>query len=85
MKRHGYKRLLIIPGLLPENPAPQLMDEVCTRIASFVTEAAKEGIDVMVEDYDNPRSPCYNTATLDRLFVLTLLPLPLTVIVLELY
>lgn len=68
MKRHGYKRLLIIPGLLPENPAPQLMDDVCNRIASFVNLAAKEGIDVMVEDYDNPRSPCYNTATLDRLF-----------------
>ena len=44
------------------------MEEVCERVAAFVTEAAEEGIDVMVEDYDNPRSPCYNTSTLDRLF-----------------
>lgn len=68
MKQHRYSRLLIIPGLLPENAAPELMDEVCKRIATFVKEASKEGIDVMVEDYDNPRSPCYNTQTLDRLF-----------------
>jgi len=68
MKRHGYKRLLIIPGLLPENASPQLMEAVCQRIAAFVKDACKEGFDVMVEDYDNPRSPCYNTQTLDLLF-----------------
>jgi len=68
MKRYDYKRLLVIPGLLPENASQELIDEVCTRVAAFVKEAADEGIDVMVEDYDNPRSPCYNTQTLDHLF-----------------
>ena len=68
MHRYNYTRLLIIPGLLPEDASPALMDEVCERVAAFVREAAEEGIDVMVEDYDNPRSPCYNTSTLDRLF-----------------
>lgn len=68
MRRYGYSRLLVIPGLLPENASPAVMDDVCKRLQAFVEEAAKEGIDVMVEDYDNPRSPCYNTQTLDRLF-----------------
>ena len=68
MHKHGYTRLLVIPGLLPETVSPQLMEDVCNRIAAFVKEASGEGIDVMVEDYDNPRSPCYNTMTLDHLF-----------------
>ncbi|MBP5770213.1 MAG: sugar phosphate isomerase/epimerase [Bacteroidaceae bacterium] len=68
MHRHHYTRLLVIPGLLPQNASPELVEKVCQRVAGFVKEAAKENIDVMVEDYDNPRSPCYNTATLDHLF-----------------
>ena len=68
MHRHNYSRLLLIPGLLPENASSELVDNVCKRIVAFTNEAQKEGIDVMVEDYDNPRSPCYNTQTLDRLF-----------------
>lgn len=68
MHHNRYKRLLVIPGLLPENASQELIDEVCARVASFVKEAADEGIDVMVEDYDNPRSPCFNTQTLDHLF-----------------
>ena len=68
MKRYQYSRLLIIPGLLPENAAPELMDVVCERISMFVKKAAKEGVEVLVEDYDNPRSPCYNTLTLNHLF-----------------
>ena len=68
MHRYNYSRLLVIPGLLPENASAGLMDDVCKRLASFVKEANAEGIDVMVEDYDNPRSPCYNTQILDRLF-----------------
>ena len=68
MHRYHYSRLLVIPGLLPENAGPELTEVLCERIVAFVKEAAKEGVDVMVEDYDNPRSPCYNTATLDHLF-----------------
>lgn len=68
MHAHGYSRLLVIPGLLPEDASPERFDEVCQRVVAFVKEAAREGVDVMVEDYDNPRSPCYNTTTLDHLF-----------------
>ena len=68
MRRHRYSRLLVIPGLLPENATPELMNEVAGRIADFVRMARRGRIDIMVEDYDNPRSPCYNTQTLDQLF-----------------
>jgi len=68
MHRYNYSRLLVIPGLLPENASAELMNIVCKRVAAFANEACKEGVDVMVEDYDNPRSPCYNTQTLDQLF-----------------
>ena len=68
MLRYNYSRLLLIPGLLPENASSELMDEVGKRVAAFANEASQQGIDVMVEDYDNPRSPCYNTQTLDQLF-----------------
>ena len=68
MHKYNYTRLLIIPGLLPENTSPELMEDVCARVTAFVKEANKEGIDVLVEDYDNPRSPCFNTPTLDHMF-----------------
>ena len=68
MHRYHYSRLLIVPGLLPENASQELIAEVCSRINAFVKKARKEGVDVMVEDFDNPRSPCYNTPALDRLF-----------------
>ena len=68
MRRYNYTRLLVIPGLLPENASEGLMNDVCKRLAAFANEASKEGMDVMVEDYDNPRSPCYNTQTINRLF-----------------
>ncbi len=68
MRRYNYTRLLVVPGLLPENAPEGLMDAVGRRLAAFADEAGKAGMDVMVEDYDNPRSPCYNTQTLDRLF-----------------
>ena len=42
MKRHGYKRLLIIPGLLPKDAAPEKMEEVSGRIAAFVKKASKK-------------------------------------------
>lgn len=66
-RRYGYTRLLLIPGLLPEDATTQQMDDVCQRVTAFAKDAAKEGIDVMVEDYDNPRSPCFNTLTLNHL------------------
>ena len=68
MHHHDYQRLLLLPGLLPKDADSQYIDAACTRIAAFVKTARREGVDVMVEDFDNPRAICYNTPILDHLF-----------------
>ena len=68
MHHRQYTRLLLLPGFLPKDADSQFIDAACTRIAAFVKAAQREGIDVMVEDYDNPRAICYNTPILDHLF-----------------
>ena len=67
VRRYGSQRLLLIPGLLPRDATPELTDSVCERIAQFALMASREGVEILLEDYDNPRSPCYNTASLDHL------------------
>ena len=68
MHHRQYTRLLLLPGMLPKYADSQYIDAACTRIAAFVKEAQREGIDVMVEDFDNPQAICYNTPILDHLF-----------------
>ncbi len=68
MHRYGYTRLLLLPGLLPANADTAYIDAACTRIAAFAKAAQRAGIDIMVEDFDNPRAICYNTPILDHLF-----------------
>ena len=68
MHHRQYTRLLLLPGMLPKNADSQYIDAACTRIAAFVKQAQREGIDVMVEDFDNPQAICYNTPILDHLF-----------------
>ena len=66
-----FDQLLLIPGLMPEGSTAEEREAVRARIAAFVLKAREEGLTVMVEDYDNPRSPCYNTERLDSLFALS--------------
>lgn len=68
MLRHGYDKVLLVPGLLPENPSSQLLQEVSYRTEAYAHACRMAGLEVMIEDYDNPRSPCYNVAALDKLF-----------------
>lgn len=68
MRTHHYQRLMLVPGLMPENPTQEMYDKVYQRMERFAVQAQNEGIEVSVEDYDNVHSPCYNTALLDRLF-----------------
>lgn len=68
MQQHGYDKVLLVPGLLPENPSEELLKEVYYRTEAYAHACRMAGLEVMIEDYDNPRSPCYNTASLDRLF-----------------
>ena len=66
-----FDQLLLVPGLMPEGSSAEDMEAVRARIAAFVLKAREEGLSVLVEDFDNPRSPCYNTEMLDSLFALS--------------
>ena len=68
MKEHGYDKVLLVPGLLPEDAPQALVDEVNYRTEAYAHACRVAGFEVMIEDYDNPRSPCYNMAALDELF-----------------
>ena len=67
---YGYDRLLLVPGLMPEGSTPEERDAARQRIAAFAKKVTDKGYCIMVEDYDNPRSLCYNMAGLDSLFAL---------------
>jgi len=72
MEREGWPRLLLVPGFLPADAEAAYIDslhsEAIRRIAAFADKAAQRGLDVLVEDFDNPHSLCYDISSLDRLF-----------------
>lgn len=75
MEQSGWKRVLLVPGFLPAANATtsaatvdSLRDAAIQRIAAFAKRASERGLEVLVEDFDNPRSLCYDTPSLDRLF-----------------
>ena len=71
VKENGYERLLLVPGLMPDGWTAEDRAAARGRIAAFAEKAAAQGVRVMLEDYDNPRSLCYNTERLDSLFALS--------------
>ena len=71
MKEKGFDRLLLVPGLMPEGFSQAERDAARQRIAAFASRVVAEGFEIMVEDYDNARSLCYNTERLDSLFALS--------------
>jgi len=68
LKSHDFERTLLVPGFFKEEPSEEDMKTVADRIAVFTEMAAKEGILVMVEDYDNSDSPCCDIKRLTTLF-----------------
>ena len=68
MKETGWTRLLLVTGLLADDATDEDAAAAIGLVDAFSKEAAGQGFDVMVEDYDNPNSLSYNTAALDRLF-----------------
>lgn len=68
MLSHGYDKVLLVPGLLPENPSAQFLKDVYYRTEAYAHACRMAGLEVMIEDYDNPRSPCFNRAAIDKLF-----------------
>ena len=71
LEERGYDRLLLVPGLMPEGWTDGDRDAARQRIAAFAERVAAKGFRVLLEDYDNPRSLCYNTERLDSLFALS--------------
>lgn len=70
LETYGYDRLLLVTGLMPEGSTVADRDAARQRIAAFAKRVSDKGYCIMVEDYDNPRSLCYNMAGLDSLFTL---------------
>ena len=70
LETYGYDRLLLVTGLMPEGSTLEERDAARQRIAAFAKRVSDKGYCSMVEDYDNPRSLCYNIAGLDSLFTL---------------
>ena len=71
LETYGYDRLLLVTGLMPEGSTAADRDAARQRIAAFAKRVADKGFCIMLEDYDNPRSLCYNMAGLDTLFALS--------------
>ena len=71
MKMHDYERLLLVPGLMAPDATAEDRAAARQRIVAFAEKAAHQGIQVLLEDYDNPRSLCFNIERLDSLFALS--------------
>ena len=71
MKEKGFDRLLLVTGLMPEGFSGAEREAARKRIAAFAGRVTAEGFDIMVEDYDNSRSLCYNTERIDSLFAVS--------------
>jgi len=71
MKMHGYERLLLVPGLMAPDATVADREAARRRIVAFAEKAAAQDVQVLLEDYDNPRSLCFNIERLDSLFALS--------------
>lgn len=68
MTKRDYKRVLLIPGLMPADSTPEDLEAYKKRVAAFVAKAKALGIDTTLEDFDNMRSPIRNIAGLAEFF-----------------
>lgn len=63
LKERHYSRLLIVPDLMSESTN---IDDVIARVVAFAKKTEAIGTVSTVEDYDNPKSPCYNIALVGK-------------------
>lgn len=71
-KKFGFERLMYCPPLLPADATPEMREAALQDIKAFAERAIAEGLDLLFEDYDNPRSFTYNIEKVDE--ILTLIP-----------
>jgi sugar phosphate isomerase/epimerase len=71
MEEKGFDRLLLVTGLMPNGFPLKERDAARKRIADFAARVAAKGYTIMVEDYDNSRSLCYNRERIDSIFAVS--------------
>lgn len=68
MHRHHIKNCLLVPGFIPTDADKTLTDSIWLRSSSFAYMARRDGMNMMIEDYDSENSPCFNVEALDSFF-----------------
>ena len=72
MEERGFDKLLLITGLMPEEGLSKgERDAARQRISTFAKRVSDQGYSIMVEDFDNRRSLCYNAELIDSLFAVS--------------
>lgn len=67
VKRHDYPHLMLVPNVLPQNATPEDAEIVRRHVTAFADRCQAEGIDLVVESFDNEASLCYGTERLQDL------------------
>lgn len=67
VKRHHYQRLMLVPLVVRQTTTPEDDEKVRRHVAAFVDRCQAEGIDLVVESYENEKSLCYGTERLQVL------------------
>lgn len=66
MLDHDFKQILLVPGLFDDTPTQAQLDALYKRWNAFVEKANSLGLTVLVECYDNMKSPIVNMAGIDK-------------------
>lgn len=66
-KRHNYPHLMLVPNTLPKNATPEDAETIRRHVTAFADRCVTEGIDLVVESFDNEASLCYGTERLQAL------------------
>ena len=67
VKRHNYPHLMLVPNVLPDGATSDDERKVRHHVSAFADRCVEEGIDLVVESYDNEGSLCYGTERLQAL------------------
>ncbi len=59
VKRHDYPHLMLVPNTLPQNATEEDAETIRRHVSEFATRCQAEGIDLVVESFDNEASLCY--------------------------
>lgn len=63
---HDFKQIMLVPGLYDETPTQAQLDLLYQRWNAFVKKANSLGVTVLVECFDNMKSPIVNMAGIDK-------------------